>query len=138
MGHHRKFVTSTRPVGVFHRFCKYWTPQKQNGFRYTLTSTSSRIVAFGSREPSGSFFDLSIAATIFIGGDLSYLNTGINFWLQNVRLYLNYFPDSVDEMINLAIMDTGNFFYAVNIAHLTPFIICQAHFTFFTLILHRW
>ena len=82
--------------------------QKQNGFRYTLPSTSTQIVAFGTRLPIGSFYDLASNATVFIGGDI--FKSLSNNWLQAVRLYLNYFPNSVDEMINLAIMETGNIF----------------------------
>ena len=86
------------------------TPQKQTGFRYTLSSTSTQVVAFDTRGPTGSFYDLAINATIFIGGDDQFENNLVNFWLQNVRLYLNYCPNSVDEMINLATMETGNIF----------------------------
>ena len=87
------------------------TPQKQYGFRYTLSSTSTRTIAFNNREPpSGSFYQLQINATIFIGGDDFFRNNGNNFeyWQQSVRLYLNYSPQTQNEFINLAIMDTGN------------------------------
>lgn len=86
------------------------TPQKQNGFRYTLTSSSDRVVAFDTRAPKGSFYDLAINGNIFVGGDTFYANDA-EYWLQGARLYLNYFPDTVDEMINLAIMETGNIFH---------------------------
>ena len=90
--------------------------QKQNGFRYTLPSTSTQTVIFGTRSPTGSFYDLDIGGKISIGGDGYY--SPANAWLQYVRVYLNYFPKSADEMLNLAIMDTGSINHALNI-HLT-------------------
>ena len=84
--------------------------QQQNGFRYTLPDTSTQIKTFETRTPTGLFYDLKNSATVFVGGDPFYAIT--DFWLQNVRLYLNYFPNSVDEMINLAIANTGNIFPA--------------------------
>lgn len=82
------------------------TPQQQSGIRYTLPSTSTQTIKFATRGPTGSFYDLAYNATVFIGGDNVKLMGGI--WVQNVRLYLNYFPTSKDEMLNLAIMSTGN------------------------------
>ena len=82
--------------------------QIQNGFRYTLPSTSEQKVVFNTRDPPGILFDMEIGGTVFIGGDTVY-NLG-DFWLQYVRMYLNYFPNSEDEMINLAVMETGNIF----------------------------
>ena len=82
--------------------------QIQNGFRYTLPSTSEQKVVFNTRDPPGILFDMKIGGTVFIGGDTVY-NLG-DFWLQYVRMYLNYFPNSEDEMINLAVMETGNIF----------------------------
>ena len=87
--------------------------QKQNGFRYTLPSTSTQTKAFDTRAPSGSFYELEIGATIYVGG--CFKHPAANYWLQNVRMYLNYFPNSVDEMLNLAIMDTGSINHALNI-----------------------
>ena len=89
------------------------TPQKQNGFRYTLTSTSTStpIISFANREPIGSLNNLVITGTVFIGGDIFYPNNGVNYWMQGVRSYVNYFPNSEDDMINLAIMETGNTFH---------------------------
>ena len=84
------------------------TPQKQNGFRYTLTDTSTQKIVFGTRNPTGSYYDLKNNGTVFIGGD-NYHNKA-NSVLQYIRLYLNYFPDSEDEMINIATMETGNVF----------------------------
>ena len=98
------------PVGQWVFLCSTTSTiaQKQNGFRYTLPSTSTQTVAFGTRSPSGSFYDLARNATVYIGGD-GYKPMSSN-WLQAVRLYLNYFPNSVDEMINLAVMETSNIF----------------------------
>lgn len=79
--------------------------QKQTGFRYTLPSTSTQTTVLNSRSPIGSFYDLSIGSSVFLGDDPWY--SPANAWLQYVRLYLNYYPSSLDEMINLAIMDTG-------------------------------
>ena len=87
--------------------------QKQNGFRYTLPSTSTRKAIFNTRSPTGSFYDLNIGGKIFIGGDDYY--TPANAWLQYVRVYLNYIPNSEDEMLNLAIMNTGNIHHALDI-----------------------
>ena len=84
------------------------TPHKQNGFRYTLPSTSSQTVVFDTRNPSGSFYDLEIGGQVFVGGD-NWIPKS-NFWIQYFRVYINYFPNSVDEMINLAIMGIGNIF----------------------------
>ena len=95
--------------------------KKHTGFRYTLASTSSRVAAFNTRGPSGSnFYNLANNSNIFIGADNNYKNNGSEFWLQSVTLYLNYYPNSVDEMINLAIMETGNIFHYPDRAfHLT-------------------
>ena len=88
--------------------------QKQNGFRYTLPSTTTQTSVFDTRGPTGAFYDLSIDATIFIGND--GIHGASNNWLQYVRMYLNYFPNSVDEMINLATMDTGNIYHVLDIS----------------------
>ena len=83
-------------------------PHKQNGFRYTLPSTSSQTAVFDTRNPisSGQFYDLDINGGVYVGGDP--WRPPPNFWIQYFRVYINYFPNSVDEMINLAIMDTGS------------------------------
>ena len=86
--------------------------QKQNGFRYTLPSTSTQTLVFDSRSPNGAFYDLKITGRINIGRDSDY--NPAYAWLQHVKLYLNYFPNSEDELINLATMDTGN----ISIVHL--------------------
>ena len=88
--------------------------QKQNGFRYTLPSTSAQTPIFDTRSPIGSFYDLDIGGKISIGADA--WNSPANAWLQYVRVYLNYFPKSVDEMLNLAIMDTGSINHALDIS----------------------
>ena len=87
--------------------------QKQTGFRYTLPSTSTQTMALASRSPIGSFYDLEIGSTAFIGGDPWY--DPARAWLQYVRVYINYYPNSMDEMLNLAIMDTGSILYALDI-----------------------
>ena len=85
------------------------TPQKQHGFRYTLTDTSTQKIVYGTRNPIGSYYDLDNSdSKVFIGGDDFHAKA--HSVLQYVRLYLNYFPDSEDEMINLATMDTGTIF----------------------------
>ena len=86
------------------------SPQKDYGFRYTLPTTATQTAFLDSRTSSGSFHSLSKDATLFIGGDPFYPNNAVNYWLQRVRIYVNYCPETVDEMINLAIMETGNFF----------------------------
>ena len=80
----------------------------QNGFRYTLPSTSAQTVVFSTRGPIGAFYDMAINGTVYIGGDFTY--SASNAWMQYVRLYLNYVPNSEDEMINLATMSTGKHF----------------------------
>lgn len=93
------------PLGqwVFLALSTSTTSQKQTGFRYTLTSTSTRTIHL--ETISGSFYDMEIDGTIFIGGD-SWYNTA-NALQQYVRFYLNYYPSTEDEFINLATMDTG-------------------------------
>ena len=59
-----------------------------------------------TRSPSGSFYNLSSSATVYIGDD-NWYNIA-NAWLHYVRLYLNYFPNSEEEMLNLATMVSGN------------------------------
>ena len=83
---------------------------KLNGFRYALSSTSTQEIHFKSKKDT--YWELSSDNTIFIGGDKYYESADI--WLQNVRLYSNYFPDSEGEMINLAIRDSGNICYTLN------------------------
>lgn len=78
----------------------------QYGFRYTLESTSSQIVRFGSRSPKGLFYDLTINGTYYLGGD-PWIPPG-NCWLQYVRLYIDYVSTTPDEITSLALMDSGN------------------------------
>ena len=84
------------------------SPHKQFGFLYKLPSTSDQTVIFHTRSPdsSGNFYDLEINGEVQIGGDA--WKPATNFWIQYFRAYLNYFPKSVEEMVNLAIMDTGS------------------------------
>ena len=84
--------------------------QKQTGFRYILTSTTARTTYLASRSPSGSFYDLSIGSTAFIGGDPFYAPA--RAWIQYVRVYLNYYPNTVDEFLNLAVLNTGSIHHA--------------------------
>ena len=70
---------------------------------------SEQKALIGTRNPpSGSFYKLKIGGKVIIGEDAWY--NPANAWMQYVRLYLNYFPNSEEEMINLAIMNTGNIF----------------------------
>ena len=79
----------------------------QNGFRYTLSSTSVQEIVFANRPAaSGNFYDLSPTASVLLGGD----NHGYSSCLcdlQDARVYVDYYPDSADEYINLAVMNTG-------------------------------
>mgnify|MGYP000934467756 CR=1 FL=1 len=88
--------------------------QQQYGYRYSLPSTSTRISMVENRTPTGSFYNLDIGGKVFIGGD-DY-DSPANAWLQYVRVYLNYFPTSGDEVVNLAVMETGSNFSTLNIA----------------------
>ena len=92
------------PIGewVFVALATNTNTQMQNGFRYTLPSTSTQTIVYGSRSATsgGVFFDLASNGTYFLGGDPWDPNAGVI--LQYVRLYIDYFPNSVDEMINLA------------------------------------
>ena len=96
------------PIGqwVFLALTSSTILQKQNGFRYTLPSTSTQTVILATRGATSSFYNLSLSATVYIGDDNSY--NIANAWLHYVRLYLNYFPNSEEEMLNLATLDSGN------------------------------
>ena len=106
------------PIGkwVFFALSTSSTLQKQTGFRYTLPSASTQTTALATI--TGPFYDVLIDSTIFIGDD-SYYDPA-NAWLQYVRLYLNYYPSSLDEMINLAISDTGSTHHALDISLTSP------------------
>jgi hypothetical protein len=63
---------------------------------------------YGKRELTGApYYPLASNTTFFLGGDdLGY--DSCNCSLQYARVYINYFPNSTDEYINLALMNTGN------------------------------
>ena len=103
------------PVGqwVFFALATNTQTQKQNGFRYTLPSTSTQYAEFATRSPpAGLFYDLNSGGSIFVGGDP--FNALPNFSLQYFRVYLDYFAASTEEMLSLAIMNTGNIFHMKN------------------------
>ena len=99
------------PIGtwVFLAMSTNTNAQVQNGFRYTLPSTSTQTLVYGSRSPTsgGVFYDLASNGTYFLGGD-TWLGDAGNVVLQYVRLYVDYFSNSNNEMINLASLDSGN------------------------------
>ncbi len=63
---------------------------------------------FQNRSPpdSGSFYPLLQNATVYIGGS-PYDGAYCSCDLQYARIYIDYFPNSLDEMINLAIIEAG-------------------------------
>ena len=99
------------PIGqwVFLALAVNTNTQTENGFRYTLPSISDPVIVFATTTPtsSGQLYGLAPNSTYFIGGDPYYGNVN-STWLQYVKLYVDYFPNSIDEMINLATLDTGN------------------------------
>lgn len=61
---------------------------------------------FNTRSANGSYYQLSQTAKVYVGrGSLD--DYGCACTLSHVRIYVDYFPSSADEMINLAIMDQG-------------------------------
>ena len=80
---------------------------KQSGFRYRLSSASIQTIVYASRGSSGgTFYDLQPTASVLVGGD-SFYYPSCGCQLRYARVYVDYFPDSADEYINLCIMDTG-------------------------------
>jgi hypothetical protein len=63
---------------------------------------------FQNRSPyeGGSFYPLWQNGTVYIGGS-PYDGDYCSCYLQYARVYIDYFPNSLDEMINLAIMEAG-------------------------------
>lgn len=96
------------PVGqwVFLGFGGNTTGNIQSGFRYTLSSTAGQTIVFANRVWTDAY-DITSNAVVWVGGDnLGYLSCGCE--LQYARVYADYFPNSEDEYINLANMNTGN------------------------------
>ena len=84
------------------------TLQKQSGFRYILSSTTTQtIVAKTGSPPSGQLYHLAPNATFFVGGDNNADLLSCNCAIRYARVYTNFFATSEDEFLNLAIMDTG-------------------------------
>ena len=98
------------PVGqwTFFASATSTTTQKQSGFRYSLPSTSTRSMTFKTRSPSGAFYDLAENVMLYLGGDHRGEYEPCRCELRYARVYINYYPNSEDEYINLAMMDTGN------------------------------
>ena len=83
--------------------------QNQSGFRYTLPSTSTQTIVFNIKTSTGGlFYDLAPNVSVLLGGNSFGLYYSCNCDLQYARVYVNYFPNSSDEYINLALMNTGN------------------------------
>ena len=64
------------------------------------------MVAKTSPPQSGQLYHLAPNATFYVGGDDSAFFSCFCS-IQYARVYTNFFANSVDEFLNLAIMDTG-------------------------------
>lgn len=80
------------------------TSNKQNGFRYIISSTTATW-EFKTRSSVGNFYPLKQTGKITLGGGNGNGNCACS--LRYARIYIDYYPNSVDEMINLAIMEQG-------------------------------
>ena len=81
--------------------------QKQTGFRYIISSTTTQTMVVMTNPPlSGQLYHLAPNATFFVGGD--YVFASCHCDIRYARVYTNFFANAVDEFINLAIMDIGN------------------------------
>lgn len=73
----------------------------QYGFRYHLNADKTSNIVFKEKVRQTALHTISPSSTIYWGGDpfheVCYCT------LQYVRFYIDYVPDSQDEMINLAI-----------------------------------
>lgn len=65
-------------------------------------------MTFKTRSPSGAFYDLAENVMLYLGGDHRGEYEPCRCELRYARVYINYYPNSEDEYINLAMMDTGN------------------------------
>ena len=85
--------------------------QEQSGFRYSLLPTLELWMRFRTRAPpapDAAFYDLTPNAILDVGGDHTGQSNSCDCELRYARVYINYYPSSQDEYINLAMMDTGN------------------------------
>jgi len=67
-------------------------------------------MTFKTRTPAGlgQFYDLAPNATFYVGGDHFDYYDSCGCDIRYARVYINYYPKSEDEYINLAMMDRGN------------------------------
>lgn len=73
----------------------------QYGFRYHLKNDQTSTIFFKQQNPSGTLYTIDPSSEISLGGDLY---AGLCYCtLQYVRFYIDYVPDSQDQMINLAL-----------------------------------
>ncbi len=98
---------------VFLALATNFTSNFKREFRNTLSSTTVTTLEFENRTADSTFYLLSQSAKIYIGGDPFYTPSPATF--QYVQLYIDCFPNSPDEMTDLAIMDPGiKFFQQIN------------------------
>jgi hypothetical protein len=114
------------PIGNWIFFCTSVdaTAGINYGFRYYLNSSSTTYYNyFGTR--SDSFYALTYAnAQINVGG---YANINVNFpkiylpqnfatcgcMLQYFRFFIDYAPNTADQMLNLAMMTANSMFQSI-------------------------
>ncbi len=81
------------------------TANMEYGFRYYPQSTTNLTAFFNTRTLSSPSYNITPSCTAFWGGDTFYNSPGQT--LQYVRVYIDYVPTSLDQMINLAMMQQG-------------------------------
>ena len=80
------------------------TTNIQYGIRYHLQSISQQTIFYLTRTLPGTAYSATPATQAFWGGAINHPGTGSTRILSYVRFFLDYVPNSRDQMINLAMM----------------------------------
>ena len=78
-------------------------------------------------DPLDAMYSITSAGKVFWGGDTLYQSYGQS--VQYTRLYLDYVPTSLGQMLNLAWMHPGGVFN--EIFHYTIMLFCIRYLVFF-------